>query len=379
MNARVLNRDFQHPMDGYYQVVPAGTFKGRRGDQEIEQIVDGTAIYKIVRNFREESRRENFPGLLVDYEHFSYDSGKSSEAAGWITDLQERMDGVWARIRWSDAGRAAVTNGRYRLVSPVWLARDVEDLGGGRVRPLRLDSVALTNSPNMKGMVPLSNRDLAGGDMMGTRGSSVLAAQASASRTGQEEFSRGAGASSAAVNNKNNEGKKMKSVATKLGLSADASEEAVLAEVTKITNRVTELDGQVVPMKSRITELETANRTLLSEQIDGDLEAAGVKEEKVRNRLRVVLGTLTNRQERTEFLKDLQVTPGGTGTRGARPSEEGGRVLNRADAKQPGTSGDTDERERSEKIKNRAMELQGQNAGRSWDACWAQAQKEIKV
>jgi len=266
------------------------------------------------------------------------------------------------------------------LVSPVWLARDVEDLGGGRVRPLRLDSVALTNSPNMKGMVPLSNRDLAGGDMMGTRGSSVLAAQASASRTGQEEFSRGAGASSAAVNNKNNEGKKMKSVATKLGLSADASEEAVLAEVTKITNRVTELDGQVVPMKSRITELETANRTLLSEQIDGDLEAAGVKEEKVRNRLRVVLGTLTNRQERTEFLKDLQVTPGGTGTRGARPSEEGGRVLNRADAKQPGTAGDAgDERERSEKIKNRAMELQGQNAGRSWDACWAQAQKEMKV
>jgi len=32
----------------------------------------------------------------------------SSEAAGWITELESRDTGLWARVRWSDAGLAAV-------------------------------------------------------------------------------------------------------------------------------------------------------------------------------------------------------------------------------------------------------------------------------
>ena len=62
----------------------------------------------------------NFPGVLVDFDHFSLDTGQSSEAAGWITDLESRDTGLWARVRWSDAGLAAVRGGRFRLMNPVF-------------------------------------------------------------------------------------------------------------------------------------------------------------------------------------------------------------------------------------------------------------------
>jgi len=97
----------------------------------------------------------------VDFDHFSLDTEKSSEAAGWISDLESRDTGLWARVRWSDAGLSAVQGGRFRLMSPVFPPPSAcEDLGGGKIRPVILVSVALTNEPNIKGGRPLANRQL---------------------------------------------------------------------------------------------------------------------------------------------------------------------------------------------------------------------------
>ncbi|MCH8512323.1 MAG: hypothetical protein LAT83_11820 [Kiritimatiellae bacterium] len=43
-------------------------------------------------------------------------------------------------------------------MSPVWSRSDCVDLGDDRVRPVRLLNAAVTNDPNLKGLVPLSNR-----------------------------------------------------------------------------------------------------------------------------------------------------------------------------------------------------------------------------
>jgi len=56
--------------------------------------------------------------------------------------------------RWSGSGLTAVTNGEYRFVSPVWFKEDCEDLGGDRMRPLKLSDAGLTNQPNLRGLVP---------------------------------------------------------------------------------------------------------------------------------------------------------------------------------------------------------------------------------
>jgi len=162
MNALLLNRDgFQMPADGWYQVAPLGEFAHAQAG--LTQVVDLDACKAMANRFAEEAKAPNFAGLLVDFDHFSLDGEKRSEAAGWITALENRDGGLFAKIRWSDVGEEAVKGGRYRFLSPVWNRADCVDLGGGRVRPVRLLNAAVTNDPNLKGMVPLSNR-ATGGD-----------------------------------------------------------------------------------------------------------------------------------------------------------------------------------------------------------------------
>lgn len=156
MNSLLLNRDgFQMPADGWYQVAPLGEFAHAQAG--LVQVVDPEACAAMVNRFADEATGANFAGLLVDFDHFSLDGEKRSEAAGWITALENRDGGLFAKIRWSDVGEEAVKGGRYRFLSPVWSRSDCVDLGNGRVRPVRLLNAAVTNDPNLKGMQPLSN------------------------------------------------------------------------------------------------------------------------------------------------------------------------------------------------------------------------------
>jgi len=172
MNTLLLNRDgFQMPADGWYQIAPLGEFAHAQAG--VVQVIDREACEAMVNRFRSESQAANFAGLLVDFDHFSLDGEKRSEAAGWITALEARFEGsgvgvqgsgegaekagLWAKIRWSDVGEEAVKGGRYRFLSPVWARSDCVDLGNGRMRPVRLLNAAVTNDPNLKGMRPLSN------------------------------------------------------------------------------------------------------------------------------------------------------------------------------------------------------------------------------
>lgn len=152
----LLNRDFALPEDGFYHLAPLGEFPHAKAG--VVQVVDSAAVEEMANRFRDASKQSNFAGLLVDFDHFSLDNDKPSEAAGWIIAVQNRADGLWGKIRWSDIGEQAVKGGRYRFISPVWGRDDCEEIGNGRVRPLRLMNAAVTNDPNLKGIVPLSNR-----------------------------------------------------------------------------------------------------------------------------------------------------------------------------------------------------------------------------
>jgi len=146
---------FTLPKDGWIHIAPKGEYPHPSG---IIQVLDEESIEAMVNRFVEESKGENFPGLLLDFDHFSNDTKAPSAAAGWIENLENREDGLWAKIRWSKTGLASVEGGDYRLCSPVWNRSDCEDLGDNRFRPERLDRCALTNDPVLKGMKPVSNR-----------------------------------------------------------------------------------------------------------------------------------------------------------------------------------------------------------------------------
>jgi hypothetical protein len=152
------DKDFMLAGDGWVQVTPCGEFP--HVGAGVTQVIDREACDRIAADFNARKSDANFPGVLVDFDHFSLDTEKSSEAAGWISDLESRDTGLWARVRWSDAGLCAVQGGRFRLMSPVFPPPSAcEDLGGGKIRPVMLVSVALTNEPNIKGGKPIANRE----------------------------------------------------------------------------------------------------------------------------------------------------------------------------------------------------------------------------
>ncbi len=164
MNLPTEPTHFQPVPDGWFHIAPHGTFPHSNGAM---QVIDAEACDTMLRTFNEEARQANFPGLLVDFDHFSHDPAQPTTAAGWISGLDHRDDGLYAQIRWSDLGHQALTGGRYRLASPVWNRADCDQWSAsvapdGRevvhLRPRRLDRLALTNDPNLPGLMPLSNR-----------------------------------------------------------------------------------------------------------------------------------------------------------------------------------------------------------------------------
>jgi phage I-like protein len=151
---------FKLPEDGWFHLVPKGRFPiadPQAQGRKIVQVVDDEAVRSMLDRFKADSKQQNFAGLLVDFDHFSYDADKSSKAAGWVTELESRADGIWGRIRWTDEGEALLRGGAFRFVSPVWDKVESQKLGATEVRPLRLESLGVTNAPNMRGMVPLAN------------------------------------------------------------------------------------------------------------------------------------------------------------------------------------------------------------------------------
>lgn len=221
-NIAILNRGEVLPDDGWYQVVPLGEFVVKHGGKRILQVLDPRAVQAMAERFQAAGEK-----LLVDFDHFSYDEGNRSEAAGWVVAVEARTDGLWARIEWTDAGEPAIMNKRYRFVSPVWLPDDCEDLGNDRLRPLRLDSIGLTNQPNMKGMQPLSNR----------------------------------GGEGRLPNSHPTKENTMKKVLELLGLSAEATEDSAVEAVTALQNSASEsgaLKNRAEQAETKIAEMETA-------------------------------------------------------------------------------------------------------------------------
>lgn len=306
MNPTILNREFQHPADGWYQIESLGEHPNRAAG--VVQVIDGEAVESIVNRFNADAAAgalRHGREMLIDHEHFSDQPDQETRAYGWLQELQNR-DGVpYGRIRWTATGKAAVDGGDYRFFSTEYDPKDLKVLNSGktaRVRPTRLAGLTLTNMPNNRGQKPITNRAEPGGP---------ADSQPPTQRTNT-----------------------MKNIATKLGLSAEASEDAILAEVTKLLNRATTAEGQLAPVTQERDALRTENKTLLETQVDADLAPLKnrISEEKLTG-FRAEL--LKNRAAALPFVQTL-VEELGKDDKATKPA---GKVLNRADAKAPAPKG----------------------------------------
>lgn len=275
MSLQLFNR-FSPPVDGWIQISPLGNFPHGSG---VVQVVDAAALDSLANSYQGD--------LLLDFDHESSDPTKRTTAAGWIDGVEARADGLWGHVRWSAAGENALANGEYRFVSPVW---DVEELGGKRVRPVRLLEAGLTNKPNLKNLKPISNReqDAPGGEPgLGTT-------------------------AEAATKEKNHT---MKLINRALDLSPDASEEAATAGIDKLkkeraeagttlANRDVELSEAKTQLANRdaeITKLKTAIAANDEAHADSLLDAAGIKDAAERGTFRAAI--LANREQGSALLK----------------------------------------------------------------------------
>jgi phage I-like protein len=362
VNPTILNREFQHPVDGWYQIEALGDHPNRAAG--VVQVIDQEAASCIVNRFNAEAKAAQLRHgheLLIDHEHFADQPDQESRAYGWLQELQNRADGIYGRIRWTKTGKEAVDGGDYRFFSTEYSQADLKVLNSAvstpnsalkRVRPLRLDGLTLTNMNNNRGQKPITNRD------------------------GSPTF---AGARALVDSKPQTTGPKMKSVCTLLGLSAEADEASVHAAVAKLQNRNTTLEpleAENKTLKNRQTALETENQTLLGEQVDALLDAHQVKEEKVRNRLKPLLVTMKNREDRVGMLTDC-----GFKAADMKSPDKGGRVLNRGEGRTPAEASTTEEehpREKAQRITNRAREIQQSANGRiSFEAAHQQAASEL--
>lgn len=110
---------------------------------------DGAFFARIVENWKREGARP----LPVDYFH----RGETGDdlpleeklAAGWISDLQVRPDGVWGLIGWTERARGHILADELRYLSPTF-STDGLDRSTGQSQGPTLFGAALLNDPFLK-------------------------------------------------------------------------------------------------------------------------------------------------------------------------------------------------------------------------------------
>ena len=116
-------------------VVPKGQFYGSDSEgNPIPESIDETVIDALVEQLKDQE-------LLVDKDHSSVKKGteKDTSAMGWMYSFKKGVEGLWAKIRWTNIGRNLVENRVFRFLSPVFT------LNGNK--PTNMLNVALTNKP----------------------------------------------------------------------------------------------------------------------------------------------------------------------------------------------------------------------------------------
>lgn len=309
MNPPILNRDFQHPSDGWYNIEPKGEFPNSQGG--VVQIIDDAALESIANRFSAEAAKPNFAGLLIDHEHFRHQTDQESRAYGWLMKVQNRADGLYGQIRWTATGKAAVDGGDYRFFSTEYFPADLTILNREgsprRVRPMRLGGLTLTNDPNNKGAKPITNR-----------------AEAPAQADPQQQQSETT----------------MKSVAQRLGLAPEASEPAILDAVQAILNRATAAEADLIKVKSRAAELETQVQQHQTERVNDVM--ARLDAEPIKNRVTATQRASFRKCLEAEFEAGRDVVDGfiatiGAATPNATAPAPRTPITNRTQARTPGT------------------------------------------
>jgi phage I-like protein len=154
-----LANAFAATADDWVQLTPPG----EHPHGPYIQRVNSATMRRVIANFKAEAAKmgASFAGKPFyighpDVPHLA-NQYPDKKAYGWIMDLDERADGLYGRVKWSEPGRLLIANAHYKFLSLYWGLEEVRERGRLYADPAELVSVGLTNNPNIKGLKPLAN------------------------------------------------------------------------------------------------------------------------------------------------------------------------------------------------------------------------------
>lgn len=119
------------------KILPLGEVKTTKGNFYVDE--------ESVKVMKEYFKKRGLD-IVVDYEHQSL-SDKKALAGGWIKDFYIKDNCVVARVEFTDIAKQEIENKQYKYLSPTVFLKNG--------KPIKLHSVALTNTPAIDNMYPL--------------------------------------------------------------------------------------------------------------------------------------------------------------------------------------------------------------------------------
>lgn len=141
------------PMDqgGWWVISRVGEIHDERTGLTV--VIDEAGATAMALDFQAQYGPEPAAGVLIEFDRPALDGAALAAAAGWVLGVGWRPIepvGLTAYVQWSDVGNEAVNGYRYRYLTPVWMREDCEELGNGRIRPVRFRRAAVTNDAGLE-------------------------------------------------------------------------------------------------------------------------------------------------------------------------------------------------------------------------------------
>lgn len=207
--------------------------------------------------------------VVIDYEHATQwaEPGAPVPAAGWVSELEVSGTSLFGPVTWTDRAAGMIDADEYRYLSPVidlWAADPIS----GRPIGAKLLSIALTNTPFMEGMAPVTNAARPVGQL-----GRLLAANTALVLNNKQPGGAPASAPTTPTNPTPQMEPKdtglrafLNRVGQRLGMSGQPTDEVdVLLEADRLranSAAATDLQTQLTTAQARVAELEAENATL---------------------------------------------------------------------------------------------------------------------
>jgi phage I-like protein len=216
------------------------------------------------------SRRQR---IHIDENHSTDTAAKlglSAPARGFITEMEERDDGIWGRVDWNESGRALLSDRAYWGLSPV-LSYDKTT---GRVTAIA--RAALTNDPALRELLALNSTEY--GDMFSAKVAKLLGLSEDAS----EDDITAALATRLDADGDGDEtlSTALGQIGTAMGLEGEVSLTTVVAAARGFASAGGEQAEAIAALQTEVTTLKEGGKRKAAEDfVDGAIRdrRAGVK------------------------------------------------------------------------------------------------------